>query len=83
MLMPVILVLLVTLMVNVLKVFDLIIVIPPESTQANANVIALQMWRVSFGGGLNKGLGSALAVFLFILIVPAMALNVRRFRSST
>ncbi len=80
-LLPVILVVLVTLMVNVLKVFDLVIVIPPESTQANANVIALQMWRVSFGGGLNQGLGSALAVFLFILIVPAMAFNIRRFRS--
>ncbi|MCL5735635.1 MAG: sugar ABC transporter permease [Actinobacteria bacterium] len=82
-LMPVILVVLVTLVVNVLKIFDLVIVIPPESTQAQANVIALQMWRVSFGGGLNQGLGSALAVFLFILIVPAMAFNVRRFRSET
>ena len=82
-LMPVILVVLVTLMVNVLKVFDLVIVVPPESTQANANVIALQMWRVSFGGGLNQGLGSALAVFLFVLIVPAMAFNIRRFRSGT
>jgi alpha-glucoside transport system permease protein len=82
-LMPVILVVLVTLMVNVLKVFDLVIVIPPESTQANANVIALQMWRVSFGGGLNQGLGSALAVFLFVLIVPAIGFNIRRFRSGT
>ncbi len=78
---PVILVVLVTLIINVLKVFDLVLVIPPESTQYNANVIALQMWRVSFGGGLNQGLGSALAVFLFILVIPAMAFNIRRFRA--
>ena len=78
---PVILVVLVTLIINVLKVFDLVLVIPPESTQYNANVIALQMWRVSFGGAFNQGLGSALAVLLFILVIPAMAFNIRRFRT--
>jgi alpha-glucoside transport system permease protein len=78
---PVLLVVLVTLVINVLKVFDLVLVIPPESTQFNANVIALQMWRVSFGGAQNHGLGSALAVFLFLLVIPAMVFNIRRFRS--
>jgi alpha-glucoside transport system permease protein len=78
---PVLLVVLVTLVINVLKVFDLVLVIPPESSQYYANVIALEMWRVSFGGGLNQGLGSALAVFLFVLVIPAMAFNLRRFRA--
>lgn len=77
---PVLLVVFVTLVINVLKVFDLVFVIPPTNTQDDANVIALEMWRVSFGGGRDEGLGSALAVILFALVIPAMAFNVRRFR---
>ncbi|MFC6082177.1 ABC transporter permease subunit [Sphaerisporangium aureirubrum] len=77
---PVLLVVLVTMIINTLKVFDLVFVIAPGSVQPNANVIALEMWRVSFGGGGNQGLGSALAIFLLILVLPFMALNIRRFR---
>lgn len=78
---PVLIVVFVTLVINVLKIFDLVLVIPPGSVQDDANVIALEMWRVSFGGANDQGLGSALAVFLFVLVLPAMAFNVRRFRS--
>lgn len=78
---PVIGVVLVTLIINVLKIFDLVLVIAPGSVQDDANVIALEMWRVSFGGAQNHGLGSALAVFLFLLVLPAMAFNIRRFRA--
>jgi alpha-glucoside transport system permease protein len=77
---PVLLVVLVTLVINVLKVFDLVLIIPPGSVQADANVLALEMWRVSFGGARDQGLGSALAVLLFLLVLPAMAFNIRRFR---
>ena len=77
---PVLLVVLVTLVINVLKVFDLVLIIPPGSVQADANVLALEMWRVSFGGARDQGLGSALAVLLFLLVIPAMAFNIRRFR---
>lgn len=77
---PVLVVVLVTLMINVLKVFDLVLVIPPGSTQYDANVLALEMWRVSFGGGRDQGLGSALGVILFLLVLPAMLFNIRRFR---
>ena len=77
---PVLIVVLVTLMINVLKVFDLVFIIAPGSSQDDANVLALQMWRVSFGAQPQQGLGSALAIFLFILVVPAMLFNIRRFR---
>ncbi|HYH33473.1 MAG TPA: ABC transporter permease subunit, partial [Pseudonocardia sp.] len=78
---PVLLVVVVTLVINVLKVFDLVFVIAPGSVQEEANVLALQMWQVSFGpGGGDQGLGSALAVLLFLLVLPAMAFNIRRFR---
>lgn len=77
---PVIIVVFVTLIVNVLKIFDLVYVIPPGAAKPAANVIAVEMWRVSFGGGNNQGLGSALAILLLILVLPSMIINVRRFR---
>jgi alpha-glucoside transport system permease protein len=78
---PVLLVVVVTLVINVLKVFDLVFVIAPGSVQEEANVLALQMWQVSFGGGGgDQGLGSALAVLLFLLVLPAMVFNIRRFK---
>ncbi|MGO4689815.1 carbohydrate ABC transporter permease [Glaciibacter sp. 2TAF33] len=77
---PVLIVVFVTLIVNVLKIFDLVYVIPPPSSLPDATVIAVQMWTVSFGGGNDQGLGSALAVLLLILVLPFMIINVRRFR---
>ncbi|ETK33812.1 ABC transporter permease [Microbispora sp. ATCC PTA-5024] len=77
---PVLLVVFVTMVINVLKVFDLVFIIAPGSVQPQANVIALEMWRVSFGGGGNQGLGSALSIFLLLLVVPFMIFNIRRFR---
>ncbi len=79
-LMPVLIVVFVTLIINVLKIFDLVYVIPPPSSLPDATVIAVQMWVVSFGGGNDQGLGSALAIFLLILVLPSMIINVRRFR---
>lgn len=77
---PVIIVVFVTLIINVLKIFDLVYVIPPGESQPAANVIAVEMWNVSFGGGNNQGLGSALAILLLVLVLPSMIINVRRFR---
>ncbi len=77
---PVLIVVLVTLVINVLKVFDLVYIIAPGSVQDDASVLALQMYRVSFGGADDQGLGSALSVLLFLLVLPAMAFNIRRFR---
>ena len=77
---PVLIVVMVTLVINVLKVFDLVYIIAPGSVQDDASVLALQMYRVSFGGANDQGLGSALSVLLFLLVLPAMAFNIRRFR---
>ncbi|MCP9484488.1 MAG: ABC transporter permease subunit [Gaiellaceae bacterium MAG52_C11] len=77
---PVLTVVFVTMLINVLKVFDIILAVAPDSVQADANVIALAMWRASFGGVNDFGLGSAIAVVLFLMVVPILALNVRRFR---
>ncbi|MFT4233849.1 MAG: ABC transporter permease subunit [Microbacterium sp.] len=77
---PVLIVVFVTLLINVLKIFDLVYVIPPGSSKPAANVIAVEMWTVSFGGGNDMGLGSALAILLLVLVLPSMIVNVRRFR---
>ncbi|HEU5206345.1 MAG TPA: ABC transporter permease subunit [Gaiellaceae bacterium] len=77
---PVLTVVFVTMLIYVLKVFDIVISVAPGSVQDDANVIALAMWRTSFGGVNDFGLGSAIAVFLFVLVIPILVLNVRRFR---
>ena len=77
---PVLSVVFITMLINVLKVFDIVIALAPGSVQDDANVIALDMWRTSFGGISDFGYGSAIAVFLFVLVIPILLLNVRRFR---
>jgi alpha-glucoside transport system permease protein len=77
---PVLTVVFFTMLINVLKVFDIVLSVAPGSTQDDAAVIALSMWRTSFGGVNDFGLGSAIAVFLFLLVLPILILNVRRFR---
>ncbi|MEV5381471.1 ABC transporter permease subunit [Streptomyces sp. NPDC052721] len=79
---PVLTVVFVTLVINVMKVFDLVYIIAPGPVQEDATVLATQMWLVSFGGGNDQGLGSALGVLLLLLVIPAMVFNVRRFRNS-
>jgi alpha-glucoside transport system permease protein len=78
---PVLSVVFITMIINVLKVFDIVLAMAPASTQANANVIALAMWRTAFSGVNDFGTGSAIAVFLFLLVIPVLALNIRRFRT--
>jgi len=77
---PVLTVVFITMLIYVLKVFDIVISVAPGSVQDDANVIALAMWRTSFGGVNDFGLGAAIAVFLFLLVIPILALNIRRFR---
>jgi alpha-glucoside transport system permease protein len=77
---PVLTVVFVTMLINVLKVFDIVIAIAPGSVQDDATVLALSMWRTAFGGSNDFGVGSAIAVFIFVLVVPILMLNIRRFR---
>ncbi|CAM5471410.1 Sugar ABC transporter permease OS=Streptomyces alboniger OX=132473 GN=CP975_13485 PE=3 SV=1 [Streptomyces alboniger] len=76
---PVLAVVLVTLVINVLKIFDLVFVIAPGSSKDEANVLAVQLYNSAF---LDKELGvaSAIAMLLFLLVIPVMAFNIRRMR---
>lgn len=64
-----------TLIVTVLKVFD----IPKVMTNGNfdTQVLANEMWERAFTQ-LNFGVGSAVAVLLFIGVLPVMFINIRR-----
>lgn len=67
-------------MINVMKIFDLIYIIAPQPSQDDANVLALQLFQSSFGGGGNYGVGSAIGVILLLLVLPMMYVNLRRLR---
>ena len=77
---PVLTVVFITMLINVLKVFDIVLSVAPGSVQDDGTVIALEMWRESFTAARNYGFGSAIAVFLFVLVIPILLLNIRRFR---
>ena len=70
---PVLTVVLITMLINVLKVFDIVISIAPGSVQDDANVIALQMWRTSLRRRERLRPRSAIAVFIFLLVIPILA----------
>ncbi len=67
------------LFINVIKVFDIIFVMTQGGPGTSSRVIAYTMYTQTFGG--RGGYGAAVAVFMLILMIPFMALNIRRFRS--
>ena len=77
---PVLLVVFVTMVINVLKVFDLVFIISQSAgaNQKYAQVLATQLYQ-SYGNQ-QYGLASAVGVILVLLVLPAMAFNIRRFR---
>jgi alpha-glucoside transport system permease protein len=78
---PVLAVVFVTQIIGVLKIFDLILAIAPGSSRDDAATLAFVMWQYSFSGQNRFGLGSAIATFLFLLFIPFLILNIRRFRA--
>jgi alpha-glucoside transport system permease protein len=66
-----------TMVINVLKIFDIVWVM--TGGQDGTEVIAERMIRNMFTFR-NFGRGSAIAVFMFIAVIPIMILNIKRFR---
>ena len=75
-------VLAVTLVVNVIKLFDLIFVMTSGGPGTASQVIAFTMYQQAFGAG-QWGYGAAVAVVMLILLTPVMIFNVRRFRAGS
>jgi alpha-glucoside transport system permease protein len=74
---PTITVVLTTMTVNVLKIFDIVYVM--GKGQPGTQVIATRMYIEQFNR-FNSGLSSAIAVVLILAVLPIGYINVRRFR---
>jgi alpha-glucoside transport system permease protein len=70
----------VTLIVNVIKLFDIIFVMTAGGPGASSRVIAFSMYQEAFPQG-QFGYGAAIAVVMLLLLVPVMIFNIRRFRA--
>ena len=68
----------VTLVVNVIKLFDLIYVMTKGGPGTSSRVIAFSMYQEAFPAG-RFGYGAAIAVVMVLLLVPVLIFNVRRF----
>lgn len=77
MLKPVLVVVLVTMTINAMKVFDLVYVM--TFGNYDTDVIANRMFKEMFRFG-DFGRASAIAVILLLAIIPVMLVNLRRFR---
>lgn len=64
-----------TIIVTVMKVFDMVKVM--TNGNFGTQVLANEMWQAAFTER-NRGLGSAIAVMLFLSVLPIMYLNIRR-----
>jgi alpha-glucoside transport system permease protein len=76
---PAVVVVLTTIAIATLKVFD--IVRTMTGGQFNTSVVANEFYSQSFRSD-NQGLGAALAVLLFILVIPIVVYNIRQLRAS-
>jgi len=67
-----------TMVINVLKIFDIVFVM--TGGRDGTEVIAERMirWLFSFR---NQGQGAAIATMLFVLVLPVMIWNIKRFRA--
>ncbi len=75
---PTIAVVITTMLINVLKIFDIIYVM--TGGNFNTNVVALAYYQSYFNFNEN-GVANALAVLLLLAVVPIMYFNLRRFRA--
>jgi len=76
---PSVVVVLTTIAIATLKVFD--IVRTMTGGQFDTSVVANEFYSQSFRSD-NQGLGAALAVLLFVMVIPIVAYNIRQLRAS-
>jgi alpha-glucoside transport system permease protein len=74
-------VLAVTLIVNVIKLFDLIYVMTSGGPGTASRVVAFTMYVEAYRAG-QFGKGAAVAVVMLVVLIPVMIFNLRRFRTA-
>ena len=74
--MPTIVVVITTMVINVLKLFDIVYVM--TGGNFSTEVIATRMYTEMYTNS-QYGRGTAIAVILVVLIIPFIIMNIRRF----
>jgi alpha-glucoside transport system permease protein len=77
MIMPTIIVVLTVMVINVLKIFDLVYIM--TNGLFNSDVIANRMYSEMYVN-FNTGRGTAIAIVLIIVLIPFIYINVKRFQ---
>lgn len=77
---PTIVVVTTYMVINALKVFDIVFVMSENAENSETEVIAERMISTYFQGR-NAGRAAAIAVVLFVAVIPVMIWNIRRFRA--
>ncbi len=75
---PTIVVVTTYMVINALKVFDIVFVM--GNAQSNGTEVIAERMIFWFFIGANYGRGAAIAVILFLAVIPVMVWNVRRFK---
>jgi alpha-glucoside transport system permease protein len=70
------------LLINVIKVFDVVYIMTRGGPGGASRVIGYTYYVETFESG-KGGYGAAVAVVMLLLIIPIMAFNIRRFRSES
>lgn len=70
----------ITLIIGVIKVFDIVYIMSRGGPNGASRVIAYSFFEETFQSG-KVGYGAAVAVLMVLLIIPVVALNIRRFRA--
>lgn len=67
-----------TMVINILKIFDIVYLM--TGGNYGSNVVAMAYYQKDFLD-LQEGIGSALAILLTVVILPVMVINIRRMRA--
>jgi alpha-glucoside transport system permease protein len=80
MLWPTIVVVGTTMIINVLKAFDLVFIMTGGGPRGASRIIGFSMYWETFQSG-RPGYGSAIAVIMLIVVLPFVFFNIKRFRT--
>ena len=78
MILPTITVVMTTMIINVMKVFDIVYTMTGGGPFGSSEVIANRMYRTAFSEG-NFEYASAMAVILLLAVIPVVLFNIKSF----
>jgi alpha-glucoside transport system permease protein len=74
---PVTTIIVLTVLIAAIRVFDMVLIVAPGSTQDSVDVVGLHWWRMTSGSVPDTGHPAALAVLLFIVVATIALVGMR------